>query len=78
MNKGIVYLIPSLLDEEGIDAIPSYMLNAVKKCEVFFAENERTARRYLKKLWKEIVIDQYEWHTISDEPALVADRSVKN
>jgi 16S rRNA (cytidine1402-2'-O)-methyltransferase len=65
-KKGIVYLIPSLLDEDGINAIPSYIVDAVKRCEVFFVENDRTARRYLKKLWKEIVIDNYEWHTIED------------
>lgn len=67
-RKGIVYLIPSLLDENGIDAIPSYIITAVKNCRVFFVENERTARRYLKKLWKEIVIDEYEWYVISDAP----------
>src|SRR5436190_21885183 len=61
-----VYLIPSLLHEEGIAAIPNYIIDAVKNCQVFFVENERTARRYLKKLWKEIVIDDYEWYTVSD------------
>jgi 16S rRNA (cytidine1402-2'-O)-methyltransferase len=63
-QTGIVYLIPSLLDENGIHAIPAYVLAAVKDCRVFFAENERTARRYLKQLWKEMVIDDYEWFTI--------------
>ena len=63
-QTGIVYLIPSLLDENGIHAIPSYVLAAVKDCKVFFAENERTGRRYLKQLWKEMVIDDYEWFTI--------------
>jgi 16S rRNA (cytidine1402-2'-O)-methyltransferase len=63
-----VYLIPSLLHEEGINAIPSYIPDAVKNCQVFFVENERTARRYLKKLWKEIVIDDYEWYNVSDSP----------
>ena len=67
-KKGIVYLIPSLLDEDGVNAIPNYIINAVKTCQVFFVENERTARRYLKKLWKEIVIDNYEWHNVSDIP----------
>lgn len=71
-KKGIVYLIPSLLDEEGIDAIPVYIIDAVKACEVFFVENDRTARRYLKKLWKEIVIDSYEWYN-----AEAADRFKK-
>jgi 16S rRNA (cytidine1402-2'-O)-methyltransferase len=59
-----VYLIPSLLDEKGIDSLPAYLLNAVKDCQVLFVENERTSRRFLKHLWKEIVIDSYEWHTI--------------
>jgi 16S rRNA (cytidine1402-2'-O)-methyltransferase len=65
-KKGIVYLIPSLLDEDGTNAIPSYIIDAVKKCQVFFVENERTARRYLKKLWKEIVIDNYEWYPVEE------------
>jgi 16S rRNA (cytidine1402-2'-O)-methyltransferase len=69
-KTGTVYLIPSLLDEAGINAIPSYITEAVKICPVFFVENERTARRYLKKLWKEMVIDDYEWHTIADNPEL--------
>src|SRR5690348_4327583 len=63
-KKGMVYLIPSLLDEKGTEAIPTYVLDAVKNCQVFFTENERTARRYLKQLWKEMIIDNYEWLTI--------------
>ena len=61
----IVYLIPSLLHEEGFQSIPPYITDAVKQCQVFFVENERTTRRYLKKLAKEIVIDDYEWFTVS-------------
>ncbi len=64
MQKAIVYLIPSLLDEGGRHTIPPYIIDVVKSCEVFFVENERTARRYLKLIWKEIVIDDYEWFTI--------------
>ena len=32
----------------------------------FFVENERTTRRYLKKIWKEIVIDDYQWCVIGN------------
>jgi 16S rRNA (cytidine1402-2'-O)-methyltransferase len=39
-------------------------LEAVKGCQVFFVENERSARRYLKAWWKEMVIDDYAWHPI--------------
>lgn len=59
-----LYLIPSLLSEDAVDCIPSYLLDAVKSCKVIFAENERTTRRFLKKLDKSIVIDDFEWHTI--------------
>ena len=64
MQKAIVYLIPSLLDENAVLTIPFYITDAVKNCQVFFVENERTSRRFLKQLWKEMVIDNYEWFTI--------------
>jgi 16S rRNA (cytidine1402-2'-O)-methyltransferase len=60
----MVYLIPSFLAAEATETIPTYVLQAVKNCQVIFAENERTARRFLKSLSKEIVIDDFEWHTI--------------
>ena len=60
----IVYLIPCFLDEEGMDALPAYLLPAVREAEVFFVENERSARRFLKKLWKEIDINRYQWFVI--------------
>ena len=66
MGTGKVYLVPSLLDEEGVNALPVYIIDAIKDCSAFFVENERTARRFLKKLWKEIVIDNYQWINISD------------
>jgi 16S rRNA (cytidine1402-2'-O)-methyltransferase len=60
----MVYLIPSFLSEDVVETIPPYVLSAVKNCQVIFAENERTARRFLKSMDKEIVIDDFEWHTI--------------
>ena len=62
-----VYLIPSLLHEEGMRAIPSYITDIVKQCTVLFVENERTIRRFFKKLDKEIVIDNYEWFTMTND-----------
>lgn len=72
-----VYLIPAPLDEESLQAIPSYILDAVKKCTVLFVENERTARRYLKKLDKAIVIDEFEWFTIHKAEAQVKQQFVQ-
>ena len=59
-----VYLIPSMLHEEGLQSVPGYITGVVKQCQVLFVENERTARRYLKILAKEIIIDNYEWFKI--------------
>jgi 16S rRNA (cytidine1402-2'-O)-methyltransferase len=62
----IVYLIPTVLAEGVTECIPEYVTEAVKKCQVFFVENERTARRYLKAIWKEMVIDDYRWFNIKE------------
>jgi 16S rRNA (cytidine1402-2'-O)-methyltransferase len=59
-----IYLVPSVLDEAATQTIPLYIIDAVKNCHVIFAENERTARRFLKSICKDIVIDDYEWFTI--------------
>jgi 16S rRNA (cytidine1402-2'-O)-methyltransferase len=60
----MVYLVPSFLSENAVETIPEYVLTAVKNCTVIFAENERTARRFLKSMDKEIVIDNFEWYSI--------------
>lgn len=61
---GTVYLIPTVLSEGVTEPLPAYLLDAVKACSVFFVEDERTARRYLKLLWREMVIDDYEWYNM--------------
>lgn len=63
---GNVYLIPSVLYDGRTECIPVYVLDAIKQCESFFVENERTARRYFKILWKEMVIDNYGWYNIKE------------
>ena len=73
MSASKVFLIPAVLDEYATHTIPSYILDAVKQCKVFFVENERSARRYLKSIWKEIVIDDYKWFAIHK-----AEEAVKN
>lgn len=64
MSDSIIYLVPTVLEENASHTIPAYVIEAVKDCQVIFAENERTARRFFKKIWKDIVIDEYEWFTI--------------
>ncbi len=61
---GTVYLIPTFLHADAPETIPAYVLPAIKECTVFFVENERTARRYLKSIWPQMVIDDYQWFAI--------------
>jgi 16S rRNA (cytidine1402-2'-O)-methyltransferase len=72
-SQSKVFLIPSVLHETATQTIPSYILDAIRECKVFFVENERTARRYLKSMWKEMVIDDYKWVVIHK-----AEPQVKN
>lgn len=67
-----VYLIPTLLAEKAKHALPEYVKDAIKDCAIFFAENERTTRRFFKQILPEIVIDDYEWASMKDEFAALA------
>jgi 16S rRNA (cytidine1402-2'-O)-methyltransferase len=59
-----IYLVPCTLAEGANQTIPAYIMEAVKQCSVIFAENERTARRFLKSMDRSIIIDDFEWFTI--------------
>ena len=56
-QPGKVYLIPTVLSPDALHTIPPYITAVVQQISVFFVENERTARRYLKALDKSINID---------------------
>lgn len=71
MQFGKLYLIPTVLYEDANETIPPYILDAVKDCSVFFVEQEKTARRFLKKLWREMIIDDYQWFAIHKAEAEV-------
>jgi 16S rRNA (cytidine1402-2'-O)-methyltransferase len=73
-----VFLIPTYLHEDGMAALPRYIIESVEKCQVLFVENQRTSRRYLKKLKKEIDIDRFEWfETGKAEEAVLLDFAQK-
>ncbi|HEX2533325.1 MAG TPA: SAM-dependent methyltransferase [Chitinophagaceae bacterium] len=61
-----VYLIPTVLADGVTETLPAYILPALQQCTVFFVENERTARRFFKLLWKEMPIDTFAWHAIKE------------
>ena len=47
--KGNLYLVPTILSDEALHVIPPYVIEITNKINVFFVENEKTARRYLRK-----------------------------
>ena len=74
MSAGKVILIPTVLHEDADNSIPPYVIEQAKLCNAYFVENEKTARRYLKKFWREMVIDNYQWRTIHKaEDTVVAE-----
>jgi 16S rRNA (cytidine1402-2'-O)-methyltransferase len=58
MNRGILYLIPSLLGESpASNVFPPVNGEIISRIKYFIVEEIRTARRFLKKICPEIDID---------------------
>lgn len=62
--ESLVFVVPSFLSPDAGATIPSYVMDALHSCEVIFAENERTTRRFMKSMDPKVNIDQFIWHTI--------------
>jgi 16S rRNA (cytidine1402-2'-O)-methyltransferase len=66
MEKGKIYLIPNLLgDSNHEDTIPQHIPSLVFGIKYFIVENLRTTRRFLKKLKKEINIDELKFYELN-------------
>ncbi len=70
---GKLYLLPTYLDIEHLEVIPSKTAQTAVKLEFIIAENLRTTRRYLKKLDASVDIDAitfFEWNNKSDNDSV--------
>lgn len=65
--KGRIHLIPSVISDDGYGSIPPSVTDAVRRCSAFFVESGRSARRFLKKVWPQMVVDDLEWHVMDPE-----------
>ena len=74
---GKVLLLPMLLHEEGWEVLPKDVAVWIQSCDAFFVENEKTTRRFFKKIWKEMVIDDYQWFPIHQVEAAQVDAFVQ-
>ncbi len=58
MNKGKLYLIPTIIgDDTQEKSLPANIREHIKEINVFIVENLRTARRHIKKIYREKDID---------------------
>ena len=65
--KGVLYLVPNTLgDPDTSQTIPDGIVERVSTINVFIVENLRNARRYLKKLNREIDINQLIFHELNE------------
>ena len=63
---GILYLIPNTLGQSNIDnVLPSYNISIAKNLRHFIVENVRSARRFLKMLDRDIVIDDLSFYELN-------------
>lgn len=63
---GKVYLIPTVLSADALFSLPAYITETVQQLRIFYVENERTARRFLKALDKSIDIDSLQLLPMND------------
>lgn len=49
MKYGTLYLIPTFLSEDNSDVLPASVLEAIHQLNSFIVEDEKSARRFLKK-----------------------------
>lgn len=72
-----LYLIPTVLAEGTASAtIPADVIQTIRKLDVFFVENIRTARRFISSLKLGIVIDDLEFVELNKDtpPHLIKSR----
>lgn len=52
-----LYLIPTILSEDALHTIPQYVHDITLRIRIFIVEDERTARRYLRKTGYSVSFD---------------------
>ena len=75
VNKGNVYLIPlpiTQLDEFKTDSHPLQNTQIINQLNCFAVENVRTARRFLKKINRNIDIDQLHFIELNKKTTCLA------
>ncbi len=65
--QGVLYLVPNTLgNPETNSTIPKGIVEKISTINVFIVENLRNARRYLKNLNNQIIIDNLTFHELNE------------
>ncbi|MGB6046897.1 MAG: SAM-dependent methyltransferase [Flavobacteriales bacterium] len=66
--EGLLYLLPVWLgDAGGVELLPPANIAIAERVKLFFCENERTARRMLRRMSKTIDLDAIELHLLNKD-----------
>ncbi len=66
--EGVLYLLPVWLgDAGGVELLPPANIAIAERVKLFFCENERTARRMLRRMSKTIDLDAIELHVLDKD-----------
>lgn len=69
--ENALYLIPVPLGETPVEqVIPAYNAEIIKNISIFIVENVRSARRFLKKINRNINIDNIEFYELNEHTKL--------
>ena len=75
MNKGKLYLIPTVLSDGTQELVlPTIITNHIKGINIFIVENIRTARRHIKKMYREKDIDNTTFYAYGKHDRLNLDK----
>jgi 16S rRNA (cytidine1402-2'-O)-methyltransferase len=71
MKQGVLYLIPSSLDEQPVDEVlPEGTLKIIRSLECFIVEELKTARRFLRKAGYTRNFDEVSFHIFNEHSPL--------
>ena len=72
MEKGQIYMIPTTLGDSTIDAvIPKNVQQIIIETKYFIVENIKTTRRFLKKVEREIDIDELQFFVLNKHTSAI-------
>ena len=66
MQLGKLHLVPNVLAENAIYSIPAYLKPIVTGIKIWYVEEIRSARRFLKAMNKEIIIDDLTFYILNE------------